>query len=159
MKTKKGRTYEEVVALMKEGAKEERKKIEAARAATKSELLQIKVEPKLLEQIHTAAAARGVRYTTLVRDWITEKLEQSDQELAPQANRTAEAIEHMTANMQVLVNAFNHLAEKVNKLEAASPGLMGTSRQAIKPAAYKVAKQIQGARTVKESPARSKKTR
>lgn len=56
MKTKKGRTYEDVVALMKEGAKEERKKIEAARAA----------------------------------------------------------------NMQVLVNAFNHLAEKVSKLEAAS---------------------------------------
>lgn len=155
MKTKKGRTYEEVVALMKEGAKEERKKIEAARAATKSELLQIKVEPKLLEQIHTAAAAKGVRYTTLVRDWITEKLEQSDQELAPQANRTADAIEHMSANIQVLVNALNHLAEKVNKLEAAS-------EQAIQPVAYfneKVAKEIQGARKVKESPHRSKKTK
>lgn len=155
MKTKKGRTYEEVVALMKEGAKEERKKIEAARAATKSELLQIKVEPKLLEEIHAAAAAKGVRYTTLVRDWITEKLEQNDQELTPQANRTAEAIEHMTANMQVLVNAFNHVAEKVNKLEAAS-------EKVIQPAAYfyeKNAKQIQGARKVKESPDRSKKTK
>ncbi len=61
-----------------------RSKKNAAKELAKSGLIQIRMEPAVLEQIYELAAAKGVRYTTMVREWIVEKLEISDSNARPE---------------------------------------------------------------------------
>ncbi len=69
MKSKKGKTYEEMVAHMKVGARAERERIEAEQ--NKSETLQIRLEPDLMRKILAIAEKKGIKHSTLVRSWIT----------------------------------------------------------------------------------------
>ncbi len=70
MKSKKGKTYEEMVARMKAGAKAERERIEAEQ--NKSETLQIRLEPDLMRKILAIAEQKGIKHSTLVRSWIAQ---------------------------------------------------------------------------------------
>lgn len=70
MKSKKGKTYEEMVARMKVGARAERERIEAEQ--NKSETLQIRLEPDLMRKILSIAEQKGIKHSTLVRSWIAQ---------------------------------------------------------------------------------------
>ncbi|MCC7530754.1 MAG: hypothetical protein IT342_19685 [Candidatus Melainabacteria bacterium] len=62
-----------------------RSKKNAAKELAKTGLIQIRMEPAVLEQIYALAAEKGVRYTTLVRDWIMERLENRDSKSNPKS--------------------------------------------------------------------------
>ncbi len=81
MKSKKGKTYEEMVARMKAGAKAERERLESLREQNKSETLQIRLEPDLMCKILAIAERKGIKHSTLVRSWIARMV---DHELSPQ---------------------------------------------------------------------------
>jgi hypothetical protein len=73
-KSKKGKSYDEVVKRIKAGAGEELQRIEAAKQG-KSEVLQVRLEPSLFEQLQETALGLNMKQSALVRDWIVEKLQ------------------------------------------------------------------------------------
>lgn len=84
MKSKKGKTYSEMVARMQAGAREERLHEEAAtREQNKSETLQIRIESDLALKIAAIAQAKGIKQSTLVRTWLDKMV---DQELYKTSN-------------------------------------------------------------------------
>lgn len=90
-RSKKGKSYDEVVKRIKAGAGEELQRIEAAKQG-KSEVLQVRLEPSLFEQLQETALAQNMKQSALVRDWIVERL---------QSKKTAE-IQMQTEVMEAL---------------------------------------------------------
>jgi len=84
----------------------------AAKELAKTGLLQIRIEPIIIERIYSVAAERSTRPSTLVRDWITEKLEQQDQK----EEHSREALEEMQNTIDKLVTAVNNLTSMVETL-------------------------------------------
>ena len=48
----------------------------AQKELAKSGVLQIRIEPAILEQLYETANEKGVRYTAMCRDWLMERLTQ-----------------------------------------------------------------------------------
>ncbi len=103
MKSKKGKTYEEMVARMKAGAKAERDRIEAEQ--NKSETLQIRLEPDLMRKILSIAERKGIKHSTLVRSWIAQM---ATAELATPdtTSRVSESLETSMSNDELQVQMF-----------------------------------------------------
>ena len=100
----------------------------AQKELAKTGMLQMRIEPVLLERIYAAANEKGVRYTTLVRDWIVDKLDQQGQD---KSQSSSESTTH-------LIQVINQLNQRMSMLES-QLALFSTSGMVKTPGAtYKV---------------------
>lgn len=81
----------------------------AQKELAKTGMLQMRIEPVLLERIYAAANEKGVRYTALLRDWIVDKL---DQQGRPQARNLSSP-----ESTDQLIQVINQLNQRMSLLE------------------------------------------
>jgi len=122
-KSKKGKSYDEVVKRIKAGAGEELQRIESAKQG-KSEVLQIRLEPSLFEQLQETALARNMKQSALVRDWIVEKLQskksaeiQMQTELMEALRIQGECLQKIAAqniDLQAQLNVLHQIVNPAN---------------------------------------------
>lgn len=115
MKSKKGKTYEEMVARLKAGARAERERIDETREQNKSETLQIRLEPDVMQKILAIADARGIKHSTLVRGWIAQMV---DAELLSE-DKTRGFVVMENSSADAVINAINSLSVRIQSLEDA----------------------------------------
>ncbi len=98
-------------------SKEERRE-KTMRAAqkelAKSGNLQIRIEEPILARVYELANKKGIRYTTMVRDWIVEKL---DQEASSGGSSTEILLMQQGEALQFMVNSMNEMFQRVGTLE------------------------------------------
>lgn len=81
----------------------------AQKELAKTGMLQMRIEPALMERIYAAANEKGVRYTTLLRDWILDKLDHQGA-LQGKSQTSSEMTEQF-------IQVINQLNQRMNLLE------------------------------------------
>ena len=82
----------------------------AQKELAKSGNLQIRIEEAILARVYELANRKGIRYTTMVRDWIVEKLDQENTPATKKDPVTTDVIAYLMQNM-IEINQRLHSLE------------------------------------------------